>query len=101
MTSLVSKYRRFAAASLDLAQRTAALADKTRLLVIAEAWLDLANRVAKKSGPAKRWSSNEYLKTAERSNVVNTFGSDVATTTRSNSHGLYARGSDGSTPACK
>jgi hypothetical protein len=41
------EYRRLAAACLDLAQRAAVLADKTRLLMIAEAWLDLANRVTR------------------------------------------------------
>ena len=102
MTSLVSEYRRLAAASLDLAQRAAALADKMRLLVIAEAWLDLADRVAK-SGPTKSQTggSIEYLKTAERTDVVTTFGGNVETATRGNSisHGPYARGTDG--PACK
>jgi hypothetical protein len=41
-------------ASLDLAQRTAVLADKTRFLLIAEAWLKLADRVARKSADGKR-----------------------------------------------
>jgi hypothetical protein len=41
------EYRRLAAACLDLAKRAALLADKTRLLFIAEAWLDLADRVTK------------------------------------------------------
>ncbi|HEX9237349.1 MAG TPA: hypothetical protein VF866_01165 [Xanthobacteraceae bacterium] len=42
-----SEYRRWAAASLDLAKRAAMLADKTRLLVIAEAWLELADRIGR------------------------------------------------------
>jgi hypothetical protein len=45
--SLEFEYRRLAAACLDLSKRAAVLADKTRLLAIAEAWLDLAERVAR------------------------------------------------------
>jgi hypothetical protein len=45
--SLELEYRQLAAACLDLAKRAAVLADKTRLLFIAEAWLDLADRVTK------------------------------------------------------
>jgi hypothetical protein len=52
--SLEFEYRRLAAACLDLSQRAAAIADKTRLLLIAEAWLDLADRVARKGGNATR-----------------------------------------------
>jgi hypothetical protein len=44
------EYRQLAAACLDLAKRTAVLADKTRLLLIAEAWFDLADRVTRKNG---------------------------------------------------
>jgi hypothetical protein len=52
--SLEFEYRRLAAACLDLAKR-AAHADKTRLLLIAEAWLNLAGRVARKlCQPPKR-----------------------------------------------
>jgi hypothetical protein len=47
------EYRRLAAACLDLAKR-AAHADKSRLLLIAEAWLNLAGRVARKNGNASR-----------------------------------------------
>jgi hypothetical protein len=52
--SLEFEYRRLAAACLDLSKRAAVLADKTRLLLIAEAWLDLADRVSRKHGSAKR-----------------------------------------------
>jgi hypothetical protein len=38
------EYRRFAANCLDLARKAASLADRTRLLVIAEGWLDLIDR---------------------------------------------------------
>jgi hypothetical protein len=51
--SLEFEYRRLAAACLDLAKR-AAHGDKTRLLLIAEAWLNLAGRVARKGGYASR-----------------------------------------------
>ena len=43
----VDEYRRSAASLLDLAQRTDSLPDKNRLLTMAEAWLDLADRAAK------------------------------------------------------
>ncbi len=98
MMSMVSEYRRLAAASLDLAKRAVGLGDRTRLLFIAEAWLDLADRVAKKSGPAKRRGSVEYLETAE--GPVRAFGSDVETTrSNSTSPSPYARDADGSTRA--
>jgi hypothetical protein len=42
-----SEYRRWAAACLDLGKRAAELTDRTRLFVIAEAWLDLADRVGR------------------------------------------------------
>ena len=48
------EYRQLAAACLDLAKRSGVLADKTRLLLIAEAWLKLADRVTHKSRIAKR-----------------------------------------------
>jgi hypothetical protein len=48
--SLQIEYRRLAAACLDLAKRAAAQTDKTRLLLIAEAWLDLADRVTRNNG---------------------------------------------------
>jgi hypothetical protein len=43
----VDEYRRSAASMLDLAQRADSVADKNRLLVMAEARLDLAARAAK------------------------------------------------------
>jgi hypothetical protein len=43
-----SEYRRWAAACLDLGKRAAELTDRTRLFVIAEAWLDLADRVGRR-----------------------------------------------------
>ena len=48
------EYRRLATAYLDLAKRTGVPADKTQLLRIAEAWLDLADRVTRNRGKAKR-----------------------------------------------
>jgi hypothetical protein len=44
--SKIDEYRSFAAACLDLAKATANRIDKTRLLIMAEAWLDLADRAA-------------------------------------------------------
>lgn len=52
--SLEFEYRRLAAACVDLAKRAAMLGDKSRLLLIAEAWLNLADRVARKNQNAKR-----------------------------------------------
>lgn len=43
----VDDYRDFAAACLDLAKGTADRADKTRLFLMAEAWLNLADRAAR------------------------------------------------------
>jgi hypothetical protein len=40
-------YRRHAADTLDLAQRAGSTSDKTRLLYMADAWLDLADRARK------------------------------------------------------
>ena len=40
-------YRRHAADTLDLAQRANSTADKARLLIMAEAWFDLADRARK------------------------------------------------------
>ncbi len=42
------KYRRYAAKSLDLAGGQPNNADKSLLLVMAEAWLDLAERIARR-----------------------------------------------------
>jgi hypothetical protein len=43
-TDKAGDYRRSAAAAVDLAHRAASTADKRRLLAMAEAWLDLADR---------------------------------------------------------
>ena len=40
-------YRRYAAETVDLATRASSTADKRRLLAMAEAWLDLADRAHK------------------------------------------------------
>jgi hypothetical protein len=45
--SKADRYRRFAASSLELAQRTSDVSDKSRLLAMAEAWLDLADRISR------------------------------------------------------
>jgi hypothetical protein len=42
------KYRRYAAKSLDLASNQSSNGDKGLLLVMAEAWLDLADRIARR-----------------------------------------------------
>jgi hypothetical protein len=42
-----TEYRRHAAHSLDLAQRASSNSDKARLLLMADAWLDLADRAHK------------------------------------------------------
>jgi hypothetical protein len=42
------EYRRYAAASLELASKQSDNADKSHLLVMAEAWLDLADRIAQR-----------------------------------------------------
>jgi hypothetical protein len=39
-----NEYRKHAAQTVDLAHRAATTADKGRLLALAEAWLDLADR---------------------------------------------------------
>ncbi len=39
-----NQYRRFAVASLDLSERGKTLVDKSRALIVAEAWLDLAEQ---------------------------------------------------------
>lgn len=41
------QYRGFAASCLDLAKSSSTPAEKTRLLAMAEAWLNLADRVAR------------------------------------------------------
>jgi hypothetical protein len=39
-----NQYRRFAVASLDLSERGKTLVDKSCALIVAEAWLDLAEQ---------------------------------------------------------
>jgi hypothetical protein len=43
-------HRKHAADLLQMAQRAATSADKSRLLQMAESWLDLADRAGKRSG---------------------------------------------------
>jgi hypothetical protein len=81
--SLEFEYRRLAAACLDLAKR-AAPADKTRLLLIAEAWLNLADRVARK---VRLWSQAPPALARDGSNNSASASRHVGT-------------ADGSTPAC-
>ena len=45
-----AEYRRHAAALLDLAKRASNDHDKKRLLVIAEAWLNLADKLSRMAG---------------------------------------------------
>jgi hypothetical protein len=50
--SLEDEYRKHAAESFKLASKQSDSADKNRLLVMAEAWLDLADRIAER---IKKW----------------------------------------------
>lgn len=52
--SIEDRYRTYAAYSLELATKQAESADKSRLLLIAEAWLDLADRMARHLKPRAR-----------------------------------------------
>ena len=65
---LEAEYRKHAADSLDLANRQTTSADKGRLLLMAEAWLDMADRIAKR---LKRRAA-----TVEHPLVEQTFGPD-------------------------
>ena len=58
-------YRDYAARTMDLAQRASPSADKGRLLMMAEAWLDLADRV-------HRGVSHEVRKAHELHPVIRT-----------------------------
>jgi len=49
-----AQYRSFAACCLDLAKSNPIFAEKTRLLAMAEAWLNLADRVAQLAKHAVR-----------------------------------------------
>jgi hypothetical protein len=82
--SLEFEYRRLAAACLDLAKRADVFADKMRLILIAEAWLNLAGRVAPKG--EKRQNGDVGEQAQERA------PNNSASATR------HARTADG--PAC-
>jgi hypothetical protein len=45
---LADEYRRYAAESLELAGKQPDSADKSHLLLMAEAWLELADRIARR-----------------------------------------------------
>jgi hypothetical protein len=63
------EYRGFAASCLKFANASASIADRTRLLVMAEAWLDLAGR-------ASRSAKQHARQIAEHPLVRNIFGED-------------------------
>jgi hypothetical protein len=48
------EYRDYAFTTIELAKRQPSGADKNRLLVLAEAWVDLAERAAKRAKAALR-----------------------------------------------
>jgi hypothetical protein len=62
----VFEYRRLAGVSLDLAKRAVALADKMRLLRIAKAWLDLADRVARNASDGARRADSRQCTESDR-----------------------------------
>jgi hypothetical protein len=72
--SLQFEYRRLAATCLDLSKRAVALADKTRLLLVAEAWLELAERVSRKRGNVNRrhdgFAEHSVAKSSSTSNAA-------------------------------
>ncbi|HEV2625934.1 MAG TPA: hypothetical protein VGV62_12635 [Xanthobacteraceae bacterium] len=74
-----SEYRRWAATCLDLGKRAAELTDRTRLFVIAEAWLDLADRVGRASRQPTCQAIDNAIDNAaaEHPLVTNAFGSDA------------------------
>jgi hypothetical protein len=100
--SSIFEYRRLAAASLDLAQRTAVLADKTRFLLIAEAWLKLADRVARKSADGKRRAAGRIERAAEHPSVTSILSNDVRSEARGDStcHTQHVQRADDPPPAC-
>jgi hypothetical protein len=70
--SKAERYRKFAASTLDLARRTADAPDKMRLLAMAEAWLDLADRISRpanqrviREGPAVRTMFRRHMPEAD------------------------------------
>jgi hypothetical protein len=94
--SLEFEYRRLAAACLDLAQRTDVVADKTRLLLIAEAWLKLADRVRRKGGKRRNGDAAEHALVTTTSTVSERTGG----LNHSAAAGRHVGTADGSTPAC-
>ena len=77
--SSVFEYRRLAAASIDLAKRAVVLADRTRLLLIAEGWLNLAERVRRNSADPQQGDSIEQPKSAEHAAAASPLrGGDAA-----------------------
>ena len=56
------EYRDFALTTLELAKRHPAGADKSRLLMLAEAWIDLAERAASKARTRFQRSSKDTVK---------------------------------------
>jgi hypothetical protein len=78
------EYRRLATAYLDLAKRTGVPADKTRLARIAEAWLDLADRVTRNRGKAKRGNVDPVEHPTVSGTTVGsaTLGSTIGTSNR-------------------
>jgi hypothetical protein len=101
--SLEFEYRRLAAACLDLAKRAAGLADKTRLVAVAEAWLDLADRVTRNGAEGRlgegRLGEGQLGDTAEHVWVAGAPGGDNAAN-GSATNGSAANGSaaNGSAP---
>ena len=76
--SSVFEYRRLAATSLDLAKRAVVLTDKVRLLLIAEGWLNLADRFTRNSTDAehRHGDPTEQPKSAQHSAAASTLRSD-------------------------
>lgn len=80
--SSVFEYRRLAAASLGLAKRAVVLTDKMRLLLIAEGWLNLADRTLRNGADGgtdatgRPSDSIEEPKSAQHSATAGTLRSD-------------------------
>ncbi len=101
--SLEFEYRQLAAACLDLVKRAVAPADKTRLLLITEAWLALADRVKRKTGNAKHRTSDRADYPTEHHPVTSTFsrGEHAGVANGSAVTGRHSQTGGDSTPACK
>jgi hypothetical protein len=89
------EYRRWAAASHDLAKRAAVIADKTRIPVIAEAWLNLADRISRAHKRAARTAIDDVA--GEHPLVRSALGSDHEDRTAS-ALADRPRTADGSSP---